>query len=177
MIRPISTIGVLALLIASGAQITIDVGIVPIVLTTFFIYMGALLFGARIALAATIVYLLAGVSGLPVFAGGTSGLDRLFGPTGGYLFGFMMAAFAAGTIAWKSNSAVQDVLALITGAIIIHSSGLLWLWFYSPEAWTQTAGMYHVYMTAEAVRLTVVFTISRALKSRFDLSKWVSPKS
>lgn len=164
---------VLALLIAAGAQVTIDMGVVPIVLTTFFIYLGGLLFGSKIALAATALYVIAGAVGLPVYAGGTAGIERLLGPTGGYLFGFMIAAFMAGAISERGNSTLRDGLALICAALCLHLSGLSWLWFYSQEAWQQTIGMYWIFMIAESVRITVILIIARVVKAQFSDVGWI----
>ncbi|MCH8569055.1 MAG: biotin transporter BioY [Balneolales bacterium] len=148
-------------------------GIVPIVLTTVFIYLGGLLFGSKVALVATSIYVLAGALGLPVYAGGTSGIGRLFGPTGGYLFGFMMAAFVAGFISEKGNSAQRDAVALLSAALLLHFSGLFWLYFYSQEAWRQTIATYWIFVTAESVRLSLILITARIIKKRWSQSGWI----
>ena len=167
MNKKIILVPLLALLIAAGAQVTIDMGVVPIVLTTFFIYLSGLLFGSKTALAATALYVTAGAMGLPVYAGGTGGIERLLGPTGGYLFGFMIAAFTAGAISERGNSVRRDALALLCAALALHLSGLTWLWLYSQEAWQQTIGMYWIFMIAESVRLTAILIIARMVKKRW----------
>lgn len=88
----------MATLTAVGAYIAIPIGPVPIVLQNLFIMLAGLLLGGRWALISVGVYLLAGVVGLPVFAGGTGGIGKLVGPTGGYLLGFAAAAYWIGTI-------------------------------------------------------------------------------
>ena len=72
-----------AALIAAGAFLAVPIGPVPIVLQNMFVLLAGLLLGPRWGLAGVGIYLLAGAIGLPVFAGGTGGIGRMLGPTGG----------------------------------------------------------------------------------------------
>lgn len=118
----------LAALTAAGAYLIIPIGPVPISLQTLFIYLTGLLLGSRWGAAGVAVYLLAGACGLPVFAGGTGGIGRLLGPTGGYLFGYLAAAFVIGFITEKANRRwLADVAAMIAGTLVIYAAGVGWL--------------------------------------------------
>ncbi|RZW12719.1 MAG: biotin transporter BioY, partial [Desulfobulbaceae bacterium] len=88
----------MATLTAVGAYIAIPIGPVPIVLQNLFVMLAGLLLGGRWGLTSVGVYLLAGAVGLPVFAGGTGGIGKFIGPTGGYLLGFAAAAYVIGKI-------------------------------------------------------------------------------
>ncbi len=112
---------------AAGAYVVIPVAPVPITLQTLFLYVAAGLLGGRVAALSQVVYVLLGVIGLPVFAGGKAGLGILFGPTGGYLLGFILGAYAAGKL-MPSNGvpgAVRTVLALAAGTVVIYVPGVL----------------------------------------------------
>ena len=85
-------------LIAMGAFIAIPIGPVPIVLQNMFVLLAGIILGPVWGLACVSIYLLIGLAGLPVFAGGTSGIGKLFGPTGGYLIAYLPAVFVAGAI-------------------------------------------------------------------------------
>ena len=87
--------------IAVGAFIAIPLPLspVPIVLQNFFILLIALVLGPRMGTASVALYLLLGALGLPVFAGGKGGLAHFFGPTGGYLAGFLLSAWVTGVLA------------------------------------------------------------------------------
>ncbi|WP_062377552.1 biotin transporter BioY [Demequina pelophila] len=74
-------------------------GGVPITLQTFAVVLAGLVLGPWRALAAVSLYLLMGLMGAPIFANGVAGIVVLSGPTGGYLFGFILAATAIGFIA------------------------------------------------------------------------------
>ena len=101
----------LAALTAAGAYLAIPIGPVPIVLQNLFVMLTGILPGPRWGTASVSVYLLAGLCGLPVFAGGTGGVGRLFGPTGGYLMGFVPAVFITGWLSEKGRHRVDGLFA------------------------------------------------------------------
>lgn len=78
-----------------------------------------------------VVYILLGVIGLPVFAGGKAGRGILFGPTGGYLFGFILAAFLVGKLISlrKKLGLIWVVSSMRAGMVIIFILGILQLTF------------------------------------------------
>ena len=81
-----------ALLIGFSAQIKIQLPFtpVPITLQTFFVILSGAYLGFSKGVFSNILYIFAGLSGLPIFAGFGSGIIHLFGPTGGYIFGFVL---------------------------------------------------------------------------------------
>jgi len=118
----------MAALIAVGGYLAIPIGPVPIVLQNLFVLVAALLLGSRWASAAVAVYLLAGACGLPVFAGGGGGLGHLFGPRGGYLFGFLAAAWLVGKLSEISRQQpLAEILAMAIGGLVIYAIGVPWL--------------------------------------------------
>lgn len=88
----------LAALMVVGSYLQIPIGPVPIVLANLFVLLAGLLLGSRWGAASVALYLFLGLIGLPVYAGGAAGPAALFGPTGGYLFGYLAAAFLTGLI-------------------------------------------------------------------------------
>ncbi|MBZ2172525.1 biotin transporter BioY [Nitratidesulfovibrio sp. SRB-5] len=86
----------MAALIAVGAMVMLPVGPVPVTLQTLFVALAGLVLGSARGAGAMLLYVLAGVMGLPVFSGGKAGFAHLLGPTGGYLFGFACMACIAG---------------------------------------------------------------------------------
>jgi biotin transport system substrate-specific component len=86
----------MAALISVGGGIAVPIGPVPITLQTLFVLLAGLILGPRGAAPAILLYWTAGILGLPVFAGGKAGLGIFFGPTGGFLLGFLPAAVFCG---------------------------------------------------------------------------------
>ena len=118
----------MAALIAVGGYLAIPIGPVPIVLQNLFVLVAALLLGSKWGSAAVAVYLLAGACGLPVFAGGGGGLGHLFGPRGGYLFGFLACAWMVGKISEVSGRRpAAEIAAMIVGSLVVYAIGVPWL--------------------------------------------------
>ncbi|MFN8533797.1 MAG: biotin transporter BioY [Dehalococcoidia bacterium] len=123
-----------SVLLAISAQVSIEIGPVPITLQTLMVLLTGALLGSRLGAAAVLLYILEGVAGLPVFAGGNSawsvvrgGVPYFLGPTAGYLFGFLPAAFVVGWLAergWTRNVWLT-ALAMVIGNLIIYAVGLL----------------------------------------------------
>ena len=131
-----------AALTAAGAFIAIPVGPVPIVLQNLFALLSGLILGPVMGSAAVGLYLLAGILGLPVFAGGTGGIARFAGPTGGFLVGYLLAAFTAGIIAGRPTAETKIPLlrliaAVILGLLIVYVPGVIWLKISRNLSWTR----------------------------------------
>jgi biotin transport system substrate-specific component len=125
-----------AALTAVGALIALPIGPVPIVLQNFFVMLMALLLGPRWGLAGMGAYLLAGALGLPVFAGGTSGLARFAGPTGGYLVGYLPCVALIGWIAARGRgNRLVDALAMGCGTAALYACGASWLKLLTGMTW------------------------------------------
>ncbi len=101
---------------------------VPLALQNSCVLLLAALLGPRLGFAAVFAFLIQGAMGLPVFsAGPTVGLARLVGPTGGYLLGYLVAAFVVGAIAERHKSLRGAVCALTVGNAIIYLLGASYL--------------------------------------------------
>ena len=117
-------------LIVIGGYISFPIPLspVPIVLSDFFAMLAGLFLGASWGVASVGLFLFLGALGLPVFSGGKAGLAVLFGPTGGFLFGFLVGALVIGLMSGKGKSSfIKDLAALIVGNIIIFGMGVPWL--------------------------------------------------
>lgn len=125
-----------SLFLALCSQISIPLYFTPIVLSmqTFGImFIGATL-GSRLGSLSVLVYLIEGSLGLPVFAGGGYGLMRLFGLSGGYLFGFLIQAYLVGwfTERQRSFKVAKTVPILLLSCLLQLGLGALWLSLFMP---------------------------------------------
>lgn len=108
------------------AQIAIPLpGGVPITMQIFGIFLAGSLLGARKGALAVLVYLLLGVVGVPVFANGKAGIGVLFGPTGGYLLGFLVGAYLLGWLVEKRTRPSYGwlVLGMLVALIVAYALG------------------------------------------------------
>jgi biotin transport system substrate-specific component len=118
-----------ALIIVGGyISIPLPFNPVPLVLADFFAVLAGLTLEAGWGGAAVALYILLGALGLPVFAGGKAGLGVFFGPTGGFLLGYLIGAIGAGWVAHQGVvSRLKDGLAIGLGFLAIFSCGIGWL--------------------------------------------------
>ncbi|HJR59416.1 MAG TPA: biotin transporter BioY [Vicinamibacterales bacterium] len=126
---------------AAGAQISVPLGYtpVPLVMQDMVVLLGGAALGSRLGMAAQLVYLLAGIAGLPVFAASPvlpQGPLRLLGPTGGYLISYPLAAFLTGYLAERGfdRRYSTSVLAMAVGLVVIFAFGVSWMALFARPA-------------------------------------------
>ena len=162
----------MAALTAAGAYIAIPIGPVPIVLQNLFIMLAGLLLGGRWGLISVSVYLLAGAVGMPVFAGGTGGIGKFVGPTGGYLLGFAAAAYLIGVLSQRGRrTVVADVLAMIAGTLVIYVFGVAWLQVITGMSISKAIAIGMLpFLIGDAIKIAAAIPIARALRPMLDES-------
>lgn len=117
-----------SLLVALSAQVAVPLPFTPVPITgqTFGVLLVGVLLGGRRGAMSILAYLTQGMVGLPVFAGGAGGPARLLGPTGGYLLGFVAAAWITGTLAERGwdRTPWRAAAAMTAGTAAIFACGL-----------------------------------------------------
>ena len=124
------TVVICSLLLILSAKIKVDLYPVPMTLQPLAVLMIAMLCGRNISVSAVSLYLFQGMIGLPVFAYG-GGLPYLLGPTGGFLFGFLLASIIIGELADRGwgKYLFKSVIAMLIGLLVIYICGVLQLSF------------------------------------------------
>ena len=160
----------MAALTAAGAYIAIPIGPVPIVLQNLFVMLAGLLLGGRWGLISVGVYLLAGAVGLPVFAGGTGGIGKFVGPTGGYLLGFAAAAYLVGIISERGHGRLAvDILAMVAGTLAVYAFGVSWLKVVTGMSLSKAASVGMLpFLIGDALKIAAAIPIARALRPMID---------
>jgi len=120
-----------ALFTALMAQLVIPLPFTPVPITgqTFAVLLTGALLGSRLGAASMILYVILGAVGLPFYAGGAHGMQVVFGATGGYLLGFIVADFVVGRLAelrWD-RSLQRSLPAMAAGQAVIYVLGLIGL--------------------------------------------------
>ncbi len=118
-----------SLFVALCAQIAVPLWPVPVTGQTFAVLSVGLVCGWRIGGAALLLYLVEGALGLPFFAQGKSGWATVIGPSGGYIWGFVLAAALVGWLAERGwdRSVPRTALAMLLGNVVLYVPGLIWL--------------------------------------------------
>ncbi|MDR1927141.1 MAG: biotin transporter BioY [Oscillospiraceae bacterium] len=117
---------------------------VPVVLTQVSVFMAAGLLGWKWGTLSQLLFVAMGAAGLPVFSGFKGGPAHLFGPTGGFIFGYILAALAAGLLFERFGRTRRAALPiLLLGALLIYFAGIPWLMYAGHLTFTKalSAGM------------------------------------
>jgi biotin transport system substrate-specific component len=134
----IASVLFISVLTAAAAQVSVPVPFtsVPLTLQPMVVLLGGLALGSRLGSASQILYLAAGIAGLPVFAASPllpPGPFRLLGPTGGYLMAYPLAAYVTGYLAERGldRRYATSVIAMLAGLIVIYAAGATWLGLFA----------------------------------------------
>lgn len=132
--------GVLGL--AALAQIALPVPGSPVPVTgqTLGVLILGTAYGSTLGVTTFALYILVGIAGAPVFANSGHGLDRIAGPTGGYLVGMLIATFVLGQLArFRLDQKFLTALpSMLIGTVTTFTFGLVWLQQYTGESWGWT---------------------------------------
>ena len=171
-LRMIVYASLMAALTAVGAYISIPIGPVPIVLQNLFVFLTGLLLGKKWGTMAIATYLLAGVCGLPVFAGGKGGIGHMIGPTGGYLIGYLPAVFLIGIMAEKGRGRVSfDLLGMLMGTAAVYGLGVPWLKLVTGMTWAKTLALGMVpFLIGDAIKIGVAIPLAKKLRPMISQS-------
>jgi biotin transport system substrate-specific component len=134
-VRELTRSALFASLTAVGAWMALPIPLspVPLTLQVLFMLMSGMLLGGRQGAASQALYVVMGGLGLPVFSRGGGGVGVLLGPTGGYLIGFIPAAWLTGTLAERLRRVTPEghwlrgigyVVAGLAGVTCLHSVGV-----------------------------------------------------
>ena len=166
-VRTIVLVGGFALLTALGALIRIPLPFtpIPITLQTFFVLLAGAMLGSKRGTLSQMVYVFAGAAGIPIFAGMSSGLALLAGPTGGFLAGFLLAPSVVSYFIGGSSSRVRLMSALLAGTALIFLFGNLWLWKLTGGSLMNTLTLGLVpFIPGAIVKIGLVIAVVEAFK-------------
>lgn len=100
---------------------------IPISLATFAVYLAGAVLGPVLGTASVAIYLLLGMVGVPVFAGYTAGVQKLVGPTGGYLIGYIFMALSTGMgVRLLPKKYLGYPIGMVIGTILCYTLGTVW---------------------------------------------------
>jgi len=163
--------GFFAALTAICSYITIPLGFTPISmnLATLGVFLAGGLLGRKYGTLSIVVYVLMGAVGIPVFAGFQAGFGVLTGPTGGFIMGYILAAFIIGSIADRSASSGIRSLALCTssmilGIIVCYSLGTIWFMVLTGTGiWTSLTACVFPFISVDLIKIAVAAVLVRKL--------------
>lgn len=164
----LTLIGVMAAVTCILGPLSLPIGIVPISITNLAIYFSVYVLGQKRGTLSYIVYLLIGLIGLPVFSGFSGGFTKLFGPTGGYLIGFIFMAFISGIFIEKfSNKIFMCFLGMTLGTIVAYIFGTTWLAYQANLTFKATLAVGVLpFIPGDVVKMVIASLIGPQIKKR-----------
>ena len=172
VIRPASRVMELPILLAfnlllvATAYLSIELPFSPVPITgqTLGVLLVAMALGRVRGTAVVMAYLLEGAAGLPVFASGRAGIAVLFGPTGGYLLGFLVAAYVVGHLTDRGwdRSVGRSLVAMTVGTAVIFVCGLAQLYFFVPTPTLLATGLWP-FLPGAAIKIAAASVVLPAI--------------
>lgn len=114
-------------LISLGGRVEIPLMGVPFILSDFFVFLFALVLPIGVFSITLISFLTLGIMGLPLFAGGSGGLEYFLGNTGGYLFGYLAGGSLVSAVKGRLKSNISGLFLMFSGYYLLFIFGIAWL--------------------------------------------------
>ena len=158
------------------SQISIFIGTIPISLSLLAVFMAGLILGYKYGTLSVIVYILLGLTGIPVFAGAKGGIAVLMGPTGGFLIGYILCALIIGFVSEKMKSGkVYILVSIVTGLIICYILGAVWFSLITGNSFSTTLKICIIpFIPGDIIKIVVSMFLYNKIKSRLNFI--INPK-
>jgi biotin transport system substrate-specific component len=169
-VRTMTLTAVMTALMCVLGPVMIPLGPIPFSLQVLTVCLSAAVLGMKRGTLATVLYLLIGFVGVPVFTGFSGGPGKILGPTGGFLVGFVPLSLIAG---WASDhfrsSAVLQFLGMFVGLVVLYFFGTAWLvWLAKLPVGKALQAAVYPFVAVDTVKVLIAMFLSRALRSRLE---------
>lgn len=147
---------------------------VPITLQTFFVLLAPAFLGRGLGFTSQLLYVFLGILGAPVFSHAGSGLLYIFGPTGGYLLGFLLASFLVGSLLkYYDKSKLSVFLTFCLGDFLLLASGTFWLWVIFRLEFSELIYIgFLPFIAGDLIKISLATILYLRLKSRIKAIFW-----
>lgn len=149
---------------------------VPINLALLAVYLSGGLLGARYGFFSQLIYILLGAIGLPVFSGMSGGFGIITGSTGGFIIGYLFAAFLTGLLSSRTKAITQKkaiaclALACLCGMICCYAFGLVWFMILTGTGlWGSLVACVIPFLPGDALKIILAVILIRRLKPALKL--------
>lgn len=173
-VKQLSLVGLMTAIICvlGPFALYIPISPVPISLGTLAIYFVVTVLGLKLGTLSVVIYILLGMTGIPIFTGYIGGPGRLFGPTGGYIIGYIFLALIYGfTIEKWKGKFFPSILGMLLSTAALYLFGSLWLAFQAKYTLSQAfmAGVIP-YIPGDVIKLILAFWLGRQVRKRLQKS-------
>ena len=143
---------------------------IPIVLQNMMVVLSGMLLGPFFGTASTLLFIIAGILGLPVFSGGTGGFAKLMGPTGGFIIGYAIASLVAGLILGRpkldgKKHIARIIIASFFGFLVMYIPGVLHFMNSLDKTFSETMALCVIpYLPGDLIKMVLCILICLPLR-------------
>lgn len=164
----LTTTALMAAIICILGSLSIPIGAVPISFSSLAIFLALYAIGMKFGTVSYAVYLLIGLCGVPVFSGFSGGPAKLFGPTGGYLIGFIFMAVISG---WFIDRYTERkwmcFLGMLIGTVVLYSFGTAWLAYQAQLSFTAALAVGVLpFIPGDLIKIGIVIFVGPQIRKR-----------
>jgi biotin transport system substrate-specific component len=151
---------------------SLPIGPVPISLTNLVLFVAVYLLGAKGAAVSTLVYLLLGAVGMPVFSGYEGGLGKLAGPTGGYLIGFVFLSLICGAVVERFyDRPLLCIAGMIAGDLTLFVFGTAWFVLEMKcQVWYALTVCVFPFLPFDLIKMVIAAFLGKGVRSALEKS-------
>ena len=150
------------------SQIALPIGPVPINLAAFAVFCAGAVLGSKLGALSLAMFAALGIFGIPVFSLFRSGLAALTGPTGGYIIGYIPAAFLTGLILEKFNNNDRlylYIIAMLIGAFTYFTMGTIWFVFITKSNLAEALAVCVIpFLPGDLLKITVAAVLTKRIR-------------
>lgn len=168
-VYPLAMVAVMTAVTCVLGPMSIAIGPIPVSFTNLAIYISLYLLGWRRGSLSYLVYMLIGMVGMPVFSGYTGGFGKLFGPTGGYILGFLPMAIIAGWVIDHSRSRLAHLAGMVLGTGVCYAFGTAWFCFQVGYSVGAALGLCVLpFVPVDLVKMAVAMGLGTVVRDRLE---------
>lgn len=169
-VKQLALIGLMTAVICILGPFSLEIPIspVPISLGTLAIYFVISVLGTKAGTLSVVIYILLGLAGLPVFTGFMGGPAKLFGPTGGYIIGYIFMAPICGLgLKAKGGGLLAQFSCMALGTVVLYLFGSAWMAYQLSCSFPQALMMGAVpYIPGDMVKMAAAVLTGKELRKR-----------
>ncbi|MGE4277271.1 MAG: biotin transporter BioY [Lawsonibacter sp.] len=175
-VYPLAMTAVMAAVMCVLGPVAIPIGPVPISFTNLAVYLSLYILGWKRGTLSYLIYVLIGMVGMPVFSGYAGGFGKLFGPTGGYIIGFIPMALIAGLLIDRYQNRAIQMAGMIVGTAVCYAFGTAWFCFQAGYALEAALGLcVFPFIPGDLIKMAAAMSIGPMIRRRLVKSKLYQP--
>ena len=169
-LRSLTLTALAAAILCVVSPFTLNIGPIPLSLCTLFLYLIPYLVGWKRAAVATLVYILLGAAGVPVFSNFGAGLAKVAGPTGGYIVGYLPLVLISGLfLHFFPGKRWAQLVGMVLATAVLYTLGTAWFCVQAGKTLAVALGLcVFPFLLGDAIKMVIAVTFGPMLRGRME---------